>query len=1376
MTIQTISDESIAEHFNSQAYQLFEKIGEGGFGRVYRAKQVNTGQIVAIKFLSLSTEFDEAKKQRYIERFERETLLCSRLQHPNIVRLLDKGRCGDLLYAVFEYVEGKTLRQTLLDAGSLFPVEAAEIMAQVLDALSHAHEQGVIHRDIKPANIMLTKTGAKTHAKILDFGIGTLVNEVRQLDYKSITLTQETLGTPSYSAPEQLRGEPPTTKTDIYVWGLVFIECLTGQPTISGASLAAVFHKQLSQSNVPLPAALAGHTVAALLRRVLQKKANERAADAGELYNEFTQLNFSTLVGDLTNQSKRSHAGSETTAVHVGDDETQLHYSSTQTSLTERKQISTLCVALNMRATGDETAIDYEVADALHRDQKSQCVDIAVRFGAFHVGTVGNTLLFYFGYPTVSDNDSRLCARTALEIVSKLHNRNSLLKQTQGIEVLAHLGMHTGVITTYADATPEGESANIAMDLARLADANQVLCTEGSKELLDTHLEFQSQQSSVVGICNQQIPLYSLVGERQVEAFGFLRANKNNYDFIGRDVELTALKQLLSPNHRENKNIAHIHGEAGIGKSRLVFELRNLARGFTHYVAQCLPEHKNNALYPILNVVNYKYSLASLTPEAKVQKLRSEMNKKQQIKEQDVLPILCSWLALPLPKDISATAHSPDVQKQILFDALITLLSNQDVEDSPYPVLFLFEDMHWADPTSIEFVSRLSANSRFRASNDVFVSTSRQPLPDKLSTADIQSIELLKLSQEKTSEFVLNLFNNLKVSDRLLNVVVTRTDGIPLFIEELVDMLKHKGLVEHLNGITDFVSTDVISEVPSSLRDSLQQKLDTLVYAKETAQLAATIGREFDYGLLAAASNHSQAQLQIDLNELVEAELVFLQRKVAGDSYIFKHALVRDAAYESGSSQFIQRSHRSIADSLINHFATRAEHEPVIVAKHYASAKEYLPAVKYGVQSIYNLGKNSFNQEAIALEKEVRSWIESLDVETGQVECKIRLNATLLPIRTMLEGWGNKDVYNLAEENIGLIQNIMDKKLSLISDDELDDMYFKAKWTLFFNSHLQGKRGEDGQARTLGEALIKEVLDTPNDKQRVRELVTRVVLAQAYFFDADFNRSKDCFSIAIGLYDESIDGDLYIDYVIDPYLFSAGNLVCLNVIMGDHTEARRYCELCLQYAENTKNSANIATAYAFGGCMRFVMFDREAMRDWTNEAVTTYGKSLESSWVCSYLYMLHDWPDRIIQRSADIVKHEQEQGLDGFMSWYAASLADTYIYHRKYEEAIALMNSILDRSLEFGDPCILSMNYRFLAIAQYHQSGGLCDKTLKAIQQAIQCAYETDSKWLEYQAIKDYLVWESNAEIIAEKQTRLQQLLANMQGIEQNHQYSAREQ
>ena len=190
MSLTQFSDQYITDRFDSAHYELIHKIGEGGFGKVFKAKHKNTDQFVAIKFLALEPHLEEQKKQRYIERFKRETQLSSQLQHPHIVRLLDKGQIDDhLLFGVFEYVDGISLRQNLTQEGALNAVDATDVMLQVLDALIHAHSKGIIHRDIKPANIMLAKSGAKTYAKILDFGIGTLVSEHRQPDFNTLTLT-----------------------------------------------------------------------------------------------------------------------------------------------------------------------------------------------------------------------------------------------------------------------------------------------------------------------------------------------------------------------------------------------------------------------------------------------------------------------------------------------------------------------------------------------------------------------------------------------------------------------------------------------------------------------------------------------------------------------------------------------------------------------------------------------------------------------------------------------------------------------------------------------------------------------------------------------------------------------------------------------------------------------------------------------------------------------------------------------------------------------------------------------------------------------------------------------------------------------------------
>jgi len=986
-----ISNDAITDLFDIADYDLLEKIGEGGFGRVYRARKINTAQIVAIKFLTLNAEFDLAKSNRYVERFERETLLCSRLNHPNIVHLLDKGqtRQGDF-YAVFEYVEGLTLKDTLALDGPLTAIQTSDIMSQVLDALAHAHSQGVIHRDIKPDNIMLTKTGTKIHAKVLDFGIGALDEQTRQLDYKSLTLTRETLGTPSYSAPEQLRGEPPTPKTDLYVWALVFLECLTGRPAVFGSTLASIFHKQLSQSSVPLPPALAGHPVAALLSRVLVKKAHERMVTAEDIYTELKKINFSNLVGEITT-TRQSHADTDHCLEY---DRTQVDMGSAGfTGVTERKQITALCLSINVESVNNQL-VDFEVMDALHRDIINQCMDIAIRYGAFHVGTLGDTLLFYFGYPVATDHDTRLSARTALDIISNLKQHNSLLQHTQGIIAKAQLGMHTGLITCYADAAPEGDTASIAMILARKAAPNEILCSDALKNRLDTYVEFEPASSLIIGADRQNRSLFRLTAERQVEAFGFLRNAQSDERFFGRDEQLTQLLSLLSNQSQTSRDLtpkhAHIFGEAGIGKSRLLFEFRKKTTDYIHYVSQCLPEHKNNALYPILNVLKYKFSLDELTLQAAADKLTHVINQlgyfKNNEEKNQAKVILFSWLTLPIADDVANIDLAPSEQQKVLFEILFNLLTLQETPER-LAALYIFEDLHWADQTTMAFIGQFVNCAVFNASDSICVSTSRQTIADLTADVDFIAIALTKLEYIHSQRFIQALFDQQAISEQLLEMLVARSDGIPLFIEELVNMLKQKQLIHQVNGVIDFIDADKKSQLPHSLRDSLQQKLDGIVYAKETAQFAAAIGREFDYDFLVAGSNQSESQLQNNLSELIAADLIYLQRKVSGDSYIFKHALVRDVAYDSITPTNKISTHLKLAQTLETQFIAMSNRFPNIPAGHWALANRPDKASKWYLEAGDQASQLFVIDQSIAY---YRQSISQLELQTDNNSLKQR--------------------------------------------------------------------------------------------------------------------------------------------------------------------------------------------------------------------------------------------------------------------------------------------------------------------------------------------------------------------------------------------------
>src|SRR5262245_36175546 len=256
---------------------ILAEVGAGSFGRVYRARQLSTGQDVAIKLLRVFEGASAAEVTMQRERFRREMRLCAALSHPHIVRLIDSGSLdADTLYALFEFVPGPTLRQVLLDEQRLDRAEALHLMTQVLDALCCAHAQGIVHRDLKPENIIITRTGLRRNATVLDFGLGGFTEGAVAGDALRLTASRELMGTPSYAAPEQLRGEMPSTRSDLYSWGLVLLECLTGEVAMSGRTAHEAIMMQMGPDPVPIPSWLREQRLGRLLAAVTAKEADAR--------------------------------------------------------------------------------------------------------------------------------------------------------------------------------------------------------------------------------------------------------------------------------------------------------------------------------------------------------------------------------------------------------------------------------------------------------------------------------------------------------------------------------------------------------------------------------------------------------------------------------------------------------------------------------------------------------------------------------------------------------------------------------------------------------------------------------------------------------------------------------------------------------------------------------------------------------------------------------------------------------------------------------------------------------------------------------------------------------------------------------------------
>lgn len=274
-------------------YTLLSLLAQGAASQVYLARPIGTARLVAIKLLHPNTACAGAAYAQLVAAFNHEIELCSTFHHPHIVKLLAQGSNNEAQpYAVFEYNRGVTLHDLLCRQGFLSAIQTRRVMGQVLAALVHIHAHGIVHRDLKPHNIMVSGEGAAMSAKVLDFGISALASPPSNDGFCTSHDHKPSTGTPRYSAPEQLRGAPATASADLYAWGLILLECLTGRPVFDGKTLAHIYRQQLDAEPIRIPLGLSQHRLGLLLQSVLSKNPSARTLDAPAVYRQFLRLDL----------------------------------------------------------------------------------------------------------------------------------------------------------------------------------------------------------------------------------------------------------------------------------------------------------------------------------------------------------------------------------------------------------------------------------------------------------------------------------------------------------------------------------------------------------------------------------------------------------------------------------------------------------------------------------------------------------------------------------------------------------------------------------------------------------------------------------------------------------------------------------------------------------------------------------------------------------------------------------------------------------------------------------------------------------------------------------------------------------------------------
>ena len=655
--------------------------------------------------------------------------------------------------------------------------------------------------------------------------------------------------------------------------------------------------------------------------------------------------------------------------------------------------------------------LDPEELQTVVRTYQNVSVQVIERYEGYIAQYLGDGLLVYFGYPAAHEDDAARAIRAGLEIITALDQARSQFPQPVQVRV----GIHTGPVVIGQMGAGEryeqlalGETPNIAARVQGKAEPDEVLMSAATQRLVAGLFKTQDRGShELKGIATPQL-LYRVTAESQAQSRFEAAVHTGLTPLVGREDELAFLHQRWMQAQAGNGQAVLVSGEPGIGKSRLMQELRErvASAGATHMTFQCSPYRQNSALYPIIeHLQRLLQFVPDDTPQTKLVKLQQTLGR-YHFPQADTLVLLAAFLSLPHPQGVPDLTVSPQQQKELTREAFVAWLIEETEQQAVYSS---WEDLHWADPSTLEVLEILL--SQVPTSRLLTVLTFwPEFVPPWGARSYLSQLTLSRLGQTQVGAMVERVAGGKTLPKEVLAQITAKTDGVPLFVEELTKMVVESNLVRAVNNHYELTGPLPPLAIPSTLQDSLMARLDRLSTAREVAQLGAIIGREFSYELLHAVSPLDATALQQALQQLVEAELVFQRGLLPQARYVFKHALIQDTAYASLLKSRRQQLHHQVAQVLELQFAELVTSQPELLAHHYTEARLVAQALPYWQQAAQQAAQRFANAEAITHLTTGLELLQTLPDSPEHVQQELQFRLALGPPLMAVEGLGSAEL------------------------------------------------------------------------------------------------------------------------------------------------------------------------------------------------------------------------------------------------------------------------------------------------------------------------------------------------------------------------------
>jgi predicted ATPase/class 3 adenylate cyclase len=665
-----------------------------------------------------------------------------------------------------------------------------------------------------------------------------------------------------------------------------------------------------------------------------------------------------------------------------------------QPSESERRHLTVLfCDIVGSTALAVE--LDAEQLSGVIRRFQKDCTGIIVHNSGYVARFVGDGLLAYFGYPHAHEDDAENAARAGLHLVAKVNQL--LLPSGEPLQLRVAIATGLVVVETIEGSAREkavlGETPNLAARLQTLAPSNSVVVAESTRKLLGEDFVCEPLGSFVVKGLPEPVIASRVIGERVLESRFEAKRGKRLTQFIGRQNELQQLLDLWSQAKRGSGQVALLCGEPGIGKSRITIAFFDQLKDDQHITIrhQCSSHHIRSPFYP---VIRYLTNAAGFeqndSPEAKLDKLETVLSPGRS-KIPSAMGLFASLLSIPDAGRYPTLDLTPKQRKDLTISAL-----NQQLAAiaASQPVLMVFEDVHWIDPTTLELIG--STIGSIQKVPVLLVITYRPEFfPPWLDQSHVRTLRLERLGRVQVEAIIADITGGKELPAEVLDQIVSKTDGVPLFVEELTKTVLESGLFKISGGRYVAQHSMPAVAVPTTLHDSLMARLDRLAPVKEIAQIGSVIGREFSYRLLSAVAPIAGPELESALMQLGGADLIHSRGQPPEATYSFKHALVQDTAYSSLMPGKRRQFHGRIATALKEQFSETVETQPELMAHHLEQAGMIEPAIEYIRIAGQRAIERSANAEAIGHLKHGLELLHLIPVSGRRDRLALALEVTL---------------------------------------------------------------------------------------------------------------------------------------------------------------------------------------------------------------------------------------------------------------------------------------------------------------------------------------------------------------------------------------------